>query len=151
MTGQNHRKSQTGQSMVEYVVVLMALSAALLTVNYTTRDGKTVADGYIGMSESDQGSLVQAFNQKHRGFGYALSLSEIPETDDLVALSVYYDRLGKYPELSKQLKSGGQALNKLSSGLNSISSGINSVGNYLPPKIPPAGFPPKFPPKGFPF
>ena len=137
--------------MVEYVVILGALSAALLTVDYTTRDGTDIPNGYIGTGEGDQGSLIQAINQKHRGYGYALSLSEFPESDDWATLSAYYDSLEKYPELSSQLRSGGQALGQVTSGLNQITSGINTVGSYLPPRFPPAGFPPSFPPSGFPF
>ena len=142
---------QSGQAMVEYVVVLMVLTAVLLTANYTASDGSNMPDGYIGTSEADQGSLVQAINMKHRGHNYALSLSEIPETDDWTALADYYDSLNKYPELSPQIRSGAQAMGQITNGLNQITSGVSQVGQYIPPKFPPSGFPPSFPPSGFPF
>jgi len=133
---------QRGQSMVEYVVILMALSAALLTVDYTSRTGVDMPEGYIGTSEADEGSLIQAIHMKHRGHNYALSLAEIPETDDWVALADYYDSLNKYPELSAQIRSGGDKLGQLTSGINNITAGVNKVGSYMPPKFPPTGFSP---------
>ena len=143
--------NQCGQAMVEYVVILVALSAVLLTANYTAGDGTNLPRGYIGFSEADQGSLVQAINQKHRGHNYALSLSEIPETDNWVALAAYYDSLNKYPELSGQLGQAGQKMGQITSGINKINSGLSQVNQYIPPKFPPSGFPPSFPPSGFPF
>jgi len=115
---------QTGQSMVEYVVILAALTAALLTPGL----------GSVGLTQNDADSLLRAAANKHRGHGYALSLSEIPETDDLVQLSAYYDSLGKYPDLSAQLASGAGTLTQLSNRLNTINGtlqgfNINSFTN----------------------
>ncbi len=123
---------QSGQSMVEYVVILIALSLVLLVAD---REGKRIPDGYIGSTESDQGSLIQAINQKHRGQGYALSLSEIPETDDLVDLQAYYDRLGKYPELSKQLGNIGTKLGQVNSGISKATKVVRTIKKCVPPKL----------------
>ncbi len=108
--------SQTGQSMVEYVVILAALTAALLTPGL----------GSVGLTQNDSDSLLRAAASKHRGHGYALSLSEIPETDDLAELATYYDSLGKYPELSAQLGSGASALGQLANRLNTIDQKLQS-------------------------
>ena len=136
---------QRGQSMVEYVVILGALSAALLYVSYTTRDGQDIPYGYIGSRESDPGSLIQAINQKHRGQGYALSLSEIPETDDLQQLQVYYDRLDKYPELSKQLGDLSSKLGEIDSRIRRTTQVINQIKQYVPPSLPDPGDAPASP------
>lgn len=101
---------QTGQSMVEYVVILAALSAALLAPGL----------GSVGITQSESGSLLRAIANKHRGHSYALSLSEIPETDDLSELSTYYDNLGKYPVLSGQLAAGASSLGNLANNLNKV-------------------------------
>lgn len=128
--------------MVEYVVVLGALSAALLYVNYTTRDGRSIPEGYIGSSEADPGSLIQAINRKHRGQGYALSLSEIPETDNMGELQAYYDRLGKFPELSKQLGDISGKLGQVNSGIQKVTKVVRKIKKYVPPKLqPPPGIP----------
>lgn len=112
-----HRQEQ-GQAMVEYLVVVAALIAALLLAGL----------GSVGLSQDDKDSVLKAVADKHRGQNYALSLSEIPETDDWVKLAAYYDSLGKYPQLSKQLKSGGDALNTVSDEINELTkkmSGFN--------------------------
>ena len=133
---------QAGQSMVEYVVVLMALTAALLYTDYTTRSGESLPKGYIGTSESDQGSLIQAINQKHRGHSYALSLSEIPETDDLQQLKIYYDSLNKYPQFSPQLGSIASKIGQVSSNLNKVTNTVNQLKKYIPPNLgSPGGMP----------
>ncbi len=104
--------------MVEYVVVLAALVAALLAPGL----------GSVGVTQDDTDSLLRAAASKHRGHGYALSLSEIPETDSLADLSTYYDSLGKYPELSAQLASGSDVLNQLASVLDTVDSSMQSFG-----------------------
>ena len=127
--------TQRGQSMVEYIVVLGALSAALLYVTYTTRGGETIPEGYIGSRESDQGSLVQAINQKHRGQGYALSLSEIPETDKFDELSAYYDRLEKYPELSNKLTEVKGKLDQVNRAIKNVDRVASQIQTYVPPSL----------------
>lgn len=127
------RKLQTGQSMVEYVVILAALMAALLAPGL----------GSIGTDQTEQDSLLKAVVDKHRGHTYALSLSEIPETDDMASLSNYYDSLGKYPDLSQQLGKVG----RFTGGLKQLGSALNQLPNYLPPTLsfPSPGSPPSIP------
>ncbi len=115
------RHTQRGQSMVEYTVILIALSAALLAPIGTGSPGSPV-----GTSEDDEGSLLKAVADKHRGHGYAVSLSEIPESDDLIAMADYYDRLDKFPELSKQMRTGGELANKFSNQLSSLTNAVST-------------------------
>tara|TARA_Y100001935_G_scaffold255643_1_gene270415 strand:- start:19542 stop:19943 length:402 start_codon:yes stop_codon:yes gene_type:complete len=121
------RSYQKGQSMVEYVVIIGALSAALILPGL----------GSIGIIPTDQDSVLEGFSNKHRGHGFAISLSEMPETDSLAELAAYYERLGKYPELTPQLKAGSQKLGMFSNRLTEMGNFVKKVN---PNKI-------KFPPK----
>lgn len=108
---------QGGQAMVEYTVILLALTAALLAPSLWRSSGGDET-GVIGLDQSQRGSVLRAVANKHRGYGYALSLSEIPEMDGskqpgqaedpLTELANFYDSLGKYPELSRQLGEAGR-------------------------------------------
>lgn len=106
---------QRGQSMVEYVVILAALTAALLTAGN-------------GSVEALRNSVVDW----HRGQSYALSLSEIPETDDLGELATYYQDLGKYPELADQLAGAGDSLDTLADRLQQTNQ---LLGDFNPKDI----------------
>ncbi|MGD2117609.1 MAG: hypothetical protein PVG66_04560 [Chromatiales bacterium] len=132
------KQKQRGQSMVEYVVILSALTAALLMPGL----------GSVGTSQSDANSLLKAVADKHRGHGYALSLSEIPETADLAELAAYYESLGKYPELSPQIKTGAQKLGEFSNQLTNLGNLLSSFnpGNIqIPPQLPSNPSLPSFP------
>lgn len=90
--------------MVEYVVVTSAIMLALLT---------PTGQGFIASLSGGtpaEGSFEDAVQDKQRGYTYALSLSVIPETDDLSELADYYDSLGKFPELSAEIRSGSDAM-----------------------------------------
>lgn len=139
-------RKQSGQSMVEYVVILMALAGALLG----TGDGGVVITqtGNIGMAQTDPNSLLKAVSDKHRGYGYALSLSEIPETDNLLELALYYESLNKYPELSPQIKSGAAKLGELSNHLTNLGNlikNLNPSSIRMPPSLPSSPPLPSFP------
>jgi len=84
---------QRGQSMVEYTVILAALTAALLAA---------------GRGSVDE--LRKAVIDKQRGYSYAVSLSEIPESGDLTEIAAYYKRLDKYPGIQAELAAGGRKL-----------------------------------------
>tara|TARA_Y100001935_G_C17296452_1_gene506371 strand:+ start:236 stop:637 length:402 start_codon:yes stop_codon:yes gene_type:complete len=132
------KKYQKGQSMVEYVVIIGALSAALILPGL----------GSIGLSPTDKDSVLEGFSNKHRGHGFAMSLSEIPETDSLAELAAYYERLGKYPELSPQLKSGSQKLGQFSNRLTEMGNFVKKVNPNkikFPPKLPSTPSLPSFP------
>lgn len=93
-----------GQAMVEYTVILVALTLAVLAVG--DGDFSTPEDGNIN-------ELRQAVQFKYRGYSYALSLSEIPESDDLGEVADYYDSLGRHPELASKLGAGDSAVDNL--------------------------------------
>jgi len=131
-------RKQSGQSMIEYVVILGALSAALLAPGL----------GSVGETVTDQNSFLEAISDKHRGHGYTVSLSDLPESDDLLVLVDYYDRLGKYPALSSQLKSGSNKLASFSNNLTQLSNTIGQVQQaqqYFPPSLPTMSSLPSFP------
>lgn len=95
MMRKNNR--QSGQSMVEYVVVLAALTLAVLAMG----------DGDFSTPEdSNINELRQAIDFRHRGYTYAVSLSEIPEAENPLEVAQYYDSLGKHPELASQMSGG---------------------------------------------
>jgi len=125
------KRLQGGQSMAEYVVILMALTAALLWPWDGTEEGRPV-----GLMQNDPGSLLQAVANKHRGHVYALSLPEIPETDDLVDLADYYDSLGKYPELSPQVRQGGQLLDDIKRVVGLMADLIKEIRKIFKPPQP---------------
>jgi len=118
------RIKQSGQSMVEYVVILGALTTALLTAGV----------GNIGFSKADDQSLMQAMHNRYTDQAFALSISELPEGRDLTELASYYNELDKYPELAKQLQASGAMLNKVTSGLSTISSGVSLLEQYTNPQ-----------------
>jgi len=116
-----------GQSMVEYIVITSAIMLALLT---------PTGQGFIASLSGGvpaQGSFEDAVQDKQRGYSYALSLSTIPETDDLVELANYYDSLDKFPDLSNEIRSGGSAINSVG---NSYSSFTQLLKNFQLPTLP---------------
>ncbi len=115
---------EKGQGMVEYIVILAALTTALIAAG----------NGSVGFSKDDDDSLVQALHERYTAQAYAISISEIPEGRDLVELADYYNELGKYPSLSSKLDSAGSTLNKVSGGLAIIDQGISNLEKYTDPK-----------------
>src|ERR1044071_2996478 len=97
MTRYQKKNAQSGQSMVEYAVVLAALTLAVLAIG----DGDFSTPGDSNMNE-----LRQAIDYRYRGYSYAVSLSEIPEAENPLEVAEYYDSLGKYPELASQMSGG---------------------------------------------
>lgn len=110
---------QGGQSMVEYTVVVAALTLALL------------APG-LGSNES----LRQAVVNQQNGYSYAISLSDIPETDDLTELANYYDSLEKHPELANDLRGGDQAMKDFADKYMETTGKLKDLKAALPTKLP---------------
>ena len=113
-----------GQAMVEYVVILAALSAALIAAG----------NGSIGLSKKDDGSLIKAMHERYTEQAYALSISEAPETDNLAELADYYNSLNKYPALSSKLEVAADTLTKVTNGLAIIDEGLTTLKKYTDPK-----------------
>lgn len=97
MTILKAKNRQAGQSMVEYTVILVALTMAVLAVG----DGDFSTPGDSNIDE-----LRQAIDFSHRGYTYAVSLSEYPESEDLLVIAEYYNDLGKHPQLADQMSGG---------------------------------------------
>ena len=110
---------QRGQSMVEYIVVVSALAMALLVPG-------------LGSNES----LRQAVVNQQNGYSYAISLSDIPETDDLTELADYYDSLARHPELSKDLRNGDQAMKDFADKYMETTGKLTGFKAALPDKLP---------------
>ena len=112
------QRSIAGQAMVEYTVIMSFFVILLLQA------GDVENEGYASVFQ-----LEEAIQNKQRGYSYALSLSAIPETDNLTELADYYDSLGKYPKLSEQIAQGDQAMKGLVDGYTSIMDPIKDAGS----------------------
>jgi Flp pilus assembly pilin Flp len=112
-----------GQAMVEYIVILVALSAALISAG----------NGSIGFSKNDNGSLVQALHNRYTEQAYAISISESPEFNDLNKLAEYYESLDKYPSLRGHLNTAGNTMTQLTNGLASVDQGLNNLETFADP------------------
>ncbi|MGK0411235.1 MAG: hypothetical protein ACJASB_003430 [Shewanella psychromarinicola] len=119
-----------GQAMIEYVIITGVLVAALLTGLQDDDAGYAENEGYIGLSKNDDGSLLQALHRRYTAQAYALSLPEPPEVNSLDKLSAYYDRLGKFPELSNNLYEASVLMNKLTNNLKKVNDGIDRLEDY---------------------
>ncbi len=111
------KKFQHGQSMVEYVVILSALTMAVLALG--DGDFNTPADSNIE-------ELRQAIGYRHRGYTYALSLSEIPEAENPMEVAMYYDSLGKHPELASQMAKGYSTIQNYVDKYVSVTTAVRS-------------------------
>lgn len=125
------RQYQLGQSMVEYTVILIALSAALFTV--TSSDY-----GHVGTQKLDVNdpnfekydrSLLQAMHNRYEAQSYGLRISDLPERN-IDEITGYYNRLEKFPTLSSEIAQVSSNLNKLNQNLNDINDGITSLNAY---------------------
>lgn len=116
---------QYGQSMVEYVVVLSALTLAVLAIG----------DGDFSTPEdSNIDELRQAIDFRHRGYTYAVSLSEIPEAENPLEVAQYYDSLGKHPELANQMSGGYSTIESYVDRYVNVTTALRSFdpGSALP-------------------
>jgi hypothetical protein len=107
---------QNGQSMVEYVVILSVLTLAL-----------------VASSGGDSFQAMElAVQDRQRGYTFAVSMSALPESDTYKVLADYYDDLGKYPELSKQLHKGGDPIDAFVVKYRDITAPLVSIGVLEP-------------------
>jgi hypothetical protein len=120
----HNKNSQSGQSMVEYVVVLAVLTLAVLGMG----------DGDFSTPEdSNIDELRQAINYRHGGYSYAVSLSEIPEAESPLEVAQYYDSLGKHPELASQMSGGYSAIQNYVDQYVNVTTGMR---NFDPSELP---------------
>ncbi len=123
------KRYQSGQSMIEYSVVLVALTVALLNV-YDEPDQVT-----LGLNKDDENTLMYAVHQRYTAQSYGLRISELPERENMEDIAAYYDELEKFPKLSKKLHSVASSLNEVTGYVNDINTNITELGNYSPEDI----------------
>jgi hypothetical protein len=110
--------------MVEYTVILVALTTALMTAGL----------GSVGLSKNDDQSLLQGLHKRYTTQAYSLSITELPEGRNLTELAEYYESLDKYPELRQRLQDAAASITKVSQGITQVSSGVNTLKSYSDPK-----------------
>ena len=122
------KRHQLGQSMVEYTVLLIALTAAMLTVSggeyghVGTRKSTPTEQHY---QQYDR-SLMQAVHQRYRAQSYGLRITELPELN-VDGLSQYYNRLEKFPALSSEINKVAGHLNKVNQNFNDVNEGLSKL------------------------
>lgn len=116
---------QSGQSMVEYTVVLVALVGALYVV---TADGKK--GGLIASDKQQQGSLLQLMHHRYTRQNMAIRISELPEKRNLKQLADYYQQLDKYPKLSQGIENAGNKVSKLTEDIESVNKKMSKLIDY---------------------
>ena len=120
---------QQGQSMVEYTVILMALTVALLGIGYSDSTGN------IGLNKDEEGSLLNAVHNRYTEQAYALSITELPEHPDYGDLVQYYASHNKYPSLQPWLNDADSALNQFESNVLGIENKVNTLSELSPESL----------------
>lgn len=115
--------------MVEYTVILMALTVALLGIGYSDTTGN------IGLNKDEKGSLLNAVHNRYTEQAYALSITELPEHPDYGNLVSYYKSHNKYPSLQPWLSDADNALNKFESNVLGIEDKVNTLTELSPESI----------------
>ena len=118
------KRYQSGQSMIEYTVILMALT--VLLVNVTGEPEEPT----LGLSRVDENTLMYAVHQRYTAQDFGLRISELPVRSNLADITDYYDELEKFPHLSKKLDGGASSINKVTEAVNSIESSISTLTDY---------------------
>lgn len=122
----NYQTNQRGQSMVEYTVILIALTTALYTITSSGDRGKL-----IGSDKHQPDSLLQAMHQHYTQQSYALRLSQLPERHSQQDLAQYYDALNKYDALAPQLNNWAASVNQLNGKVMSANQNIKNVRSQI--------------------
>jgi hypothetical protein len=116
--------------MVEYTVVLIAITTALLTVLPSE-------DGHVGTGKSKpgdanyskyDGSLMQAMHERYEAQSFGLRISEMPERNNS-ELVQYYNRLEKFPALSTGIEKVSSQLTQVNQSFNDINDGLASINS----------------------
>jgi len=122
------KRYQSGQSMVEYTVILIAMSTALYTV--TTSEFGHVGTQKLEVTDPNfekyNRSLLQAMHNRYEAQSFGLRISELPERN-FDEITGYYDRLEKFPTLSSEIGQVSSNLNKLNQNLNDVNDGISTL------------------------
>jgi len=118
------RRYQSGQSMIEYTVILMALTALLVNVSGDPDEST------LGLSSEDKNTLMYSVHQRYTAQDFGLRVSELPERENLDDITNYYDELEKFPDLSKKLNSVASSINTVTEAVDDIESNISTLSNY---------------------
>ena len=119
------KKYQKGQSMVEYTVILIALTTTLYSV---TQDSSTV--DIVGTNKDQTGSLMHALHERYTDQSLAIRITELPEYSDLSEISAYYNQLNKFPTLSGQIYRADAEMNKLKNQLDTYNGYVQNLKKY---------------------
>lgn len=128
MKNANFRK-QTGQSMVEYTVILVALTTALIGIGTSSNESHL---GSVGLNKKQDGSLLNVVHRRYTEQTYALSISDLVEHPDYGALADYYAQQEKYPQLVPHLKKGDKYLDQVADGVGKAAEAVDRLKDFKP-------------------
>jgi hypothetical protein len=115
------KRKQLGQSMVEYTVILIAITVGLSAV---------VIGNEKGLDDDNNPSLLGAMHTRYNQQSYAVRLTELPESQDLTAIVSYYSALNKYPELVNNMGQAATKIKEVTGKIDSVSSKLVELNNY---------------------
>jgi hypothetical protein len=119
------KKHQKGQSMIEYTVILIALTTTL----YSVTQGSSTT-GIVGTNKDQKGSLMNALHERYTDQSLAIRITELPEYRDLGEISTYYNQLNKFPTLSGQIYRADAEMDKLKNQLDTYNGYVQNLAKY---------------------
>jgi len=122
-------RRQKGQSMVEYTVILVALTTALIGIGIADNGNH---EGSVGLNKNQEGSLLNVVHRRYTEQTYALSMSELVEHPDYGELAAYYSGQDKYPLLVPHLQTGDRYLDQMADGVGKAASTVDQLKNFKP-------------------
>ena len=125
MNNSSQRHRQAGQSMIEYTVILVALTTTL----YSVTQGPSTTT-VIGTDKDQDNSLMQGMHRRYSEQSFGLRITDLPEYSNIDDIKGYYENLGKYPELSKKLGSAAASINQVTAGLDTLNNHIEQLASY---------------------
>ena len=125
MNNSSQRHRQAGQSMIEYTVILVALTTTL----YSVTQGPSTTT-VIGTDKDQDNSLMQGMHRRYSEQSFGLRITDLPEYSNIDDIKGYYENLGKYPELSKKLVSAAASINQVTAGLDTLNNHIEQLASY---------------------
>lgn len=115
------KRKQLGQSMVEYTVILVAITVGLSAL---------VIGNEKGLDDDNNPSLLGAMHTRYNQQSYAVRLTELPESQDLTAIVSYYTALNKHPELVKNMGQAATKIKEVTGKIDSVSNKLVDLNNY---------------------
>jgi len=115
------RSRQLGQSMVEYTVILAAITVGLSAL---------VIGNEKGLDDDNNPSLLGAMHTRYNQQSYAVRLTELPESQNLTEIVSYYTALNKHPELVKNMGQAATKIKETTEKIDSVSDKLVELNNY---------------------